>query len=635
MKRRRASVSIVLTAALLAACTAGSAPPSPSDVTAGVMAGGTLQVGAVDPHAFAWDPQVNALNSNAWELSRCCLARTLLSYAAGTTEEGGTVLRPDLATALPTVSPDGLVWTFDLQPGLRYGPPLQEVEITSADVVRSLERELDPGVTGPIQNSYFPSLFTPVIDGAAAYAAGEASTISGLETPDPHTLRVRLAHPFSDFAYLMALPVTAPVPPDPARPAARYGAAKGHHGDGFGFLISSGPYMIEGNDSIDPSGGTAAPGLSKDTVTLVRNPSWVRTTDQLRPAFADTIVIHRIPARHAIRRVRSGSLDVLLDQGPTHDEMAADRADPALSDRLAIVPRDAILYASLNLAIPPFDDVHVRRAVAAAIDRSALAQAMTPEESAVPLYHLGIDSLEGNTLANFRPSWASGSASASAEMRLSGYDRNHDGRCDVPSCQHILTLAPAFLLDRERAAQAIARQLRSIGVYLDVQGSDAVRFFSNDPAAHVPVRLMNGFVKDYPGPASMLPPLLSTEGIGAHGCCNAALAGASQQQLRSFGYAGSPDPPTFDARIAECRGLFFDAASRCWADLDQYATDQVLPYVPLLTLLTARTFSARVRRFAMDQSQSIPWPALDAIAIGGTEASASGSSAGGVTAPSP
>ena len=142
---------------------------------------------------------------------------------------------------------------------------------------------------------------------------------------------------------------------------------------------------------------------------------------------------------------------------------------------------------------------------------------------------------------------------------------------------------------------------------------------------------MDGFVKDYPGPASMLPPLLSTEGIGAHTCCNTALAGASQQQLRSLGYTGSLDPPTFDARIAECRGLFFDAASRCWADLDQYATDQVLPYVPLVTVLTARTFSARVRRFAMDQSSSIPWPALDAIAIGETE----GSAAGVATAPSP
>ena len=105
--------------------------------------------------------------------------------------------------------------------------------------------------------------------------------------------------------------------------------------------------------------------------------------------------------------------------------------------------------------------------------------------------------------------------------------------------------------------------------------------------------------------------------------------------MRSFGYIAAQDPPTFDARITECRGLFFDAATRCWADLDQYATDQVLPYVPLVTLLTARTFSARVTRFAMDQSAGIPWPALDAIAVSDTDGVASSPEASGTTAPSP
>jgi peptide/nickel transport system substrate-binding protein len=73
-------------------------------------------------------------------LFRCCFVRTLLSSTGRPTEEGGTVLRPDLAAELPEVSPDGLSWTFRLKQGLRYEPPLEGVEITAPDVLRAIQR---------------------------------------------------------------------------------------------------------------------------------------------------------------------------------------------------------------------------------------------------------------------------------------------------------------------------------------------------------------------------------------------------------------------------------------------------------------------------------------------------------------
>ncbi len=72
-----------------------------------------------------------AFEQTSFELFRCCLLRTLMSYNGQPTSEGGAELRPDLADGLPEVSPDGLTWTFRLKPGIRYAPPFADREIVA------------------------------------------------------------------------------------------------------------------------------------------------------------------------------------------------------------------------------------------------------------------------------------------------------------------------------------------------------------------------------------------------------------------------------------------------------------------------------------------------------------------------
>src|SRR4030095_13604992 len=92
-----------------------------------------------------------------------------------------------------------------------------------------------------------------VIEGVRAFADGQASTISGLETSDQNALRVHLTDVTSDLGYPFALPATAPIPPSPTGPSAPFGVATGHD-DRYGrFLVPSGPYMIEGSEDLDPS----------------------------------------------------------------------------------------------------------------------------------------------------------------------------------------------------------------------------------------------------------------------------------------------------------------------------------------------------------------------------------------------
>ncbi len=157
---------------LLAASCTTSVAPSPSAEAAGAV-GGALRAGLwvwedpdeqeralLDPQLFFWHP-----------FARCCLLRTLLSYEGRQIEDGGAQLRPDLAEAMPEVSPDGLTWTFRLREGLRYAPPFEERAILARDFITALERTIRVG----------ESPYHDVIEGVQAYRDGEAGTISGAQ----------------------------------------------------------------------------------------------------------------------------------------------------------------------------------------------------------------------------------------------------------------------------------------------------------------------------------------------------------------------------------------------------------------------------------------------------------------------
>ena len=74
----------------------------------------------------------------------------------------------------------------------------------------------------------------------------------------------------------MALPGAGPIPPEVGR------CFEGRPGAYGSNLVSSGPYMIEGSNAVRiGSCGAIRParGLSQTQLSLVRNPSYDRTTD--------------------------------------------------------------------------------------------------------------------------------------------------------------------------------------------------------------------------------------------------------------------------------------------------------------------------------------------------------------------
>ncbi len=131
-----------------------------------------------DPARFnhVWDPQTTWA-PEPFELFRCCLARTLMSYNGRSLREGGAFLQPDLAADYPEISADGLTWTFHLKAGLFYAPPMADTPIVSSDIIRALERTLrpDPFAAEGDSHSFGPyaAYIGDVIAGADAFTNGD------------------------------------------------------------------------------------------------------------------------------------------------------------------------------------------------------------------------------------------------------------------------------------------------------------------------------------------------------------------------------------------------------------------------------------------------------------------------------
>src|SRR5437588_458477 len=122
-----------------AACSSGKGPsPSNSSSGAAVKAGGTYRT-AVEDFGFtnAFDPTGEYLGS-AFGMYDSMLLRALLGYKYTLGLAGDQVV-PDLASAMPTVSSDGLTYSFDLRSGIKFGPPVNR-DVTSKDVLYAFQR---------------------------------------------------------------------------------------------------------------------------------------------------------------------------------------------------------------------------------------------------------------------------------------------------------------------------------------------------------------------------------------------------------------------------------------------------------------------------------------------------------------
>lgn len=152
-------------------------------------------------------------------------------------------LTSNLATAMPEVSDDGLVYTIRIKPGVHFvdDPAFADGigrEVVAGDFVYSIKRHFDPA-----SRSQGAWVWQGRIEGLEEWKdAGSDydAPVSGLRAVDEHTIEVRLTRPFPQFVHTLTMGFAALVPRE----------AVEHYGREFSIRpVGSGPFRVERFDT--------------------------------------------------------------------------------------------------------------------------------------------------------------------------------------------------------------------------------------------------------------------------------------------------------------------------------------------------------------------------------------------------
>jgi peptide/nickel transport system substrate-binding protein len=291
-KRTRGYGAVVGLAALVlvvAACGGSSTTKSgtsPTGTTAGFQGlnpgtgtpkkGGTLNMlgqGDVD----FMDPNISYYTIGG--LSQRMWIRGLYAYAA---IPGKTTLpSPDLATAAPTVSNGGKTYAVTIRSGAMWDTsPARQV--TAADALLGLKRACNP--TQPFGG--LPD-FETLIVGYQAFCTsfaklGSTATVAAIKnfinsnqisgvTVSGQTITYTLVHAASYFGTMLTLDPFNPAPVESLNYIPASAASQQHP-------IADGPYTVQ---SYVPT----------RSIVFVRNPAWKASSDPIRKAYVDKIVV--------------------------------------------------------------------------------------------------------------------------------------------------------------------------------------------------------------------------------------------------------------------------------------------------------------------------------------------------------
>jgi DNA-binding SARP family transcriptional activator/ABC-type transport system substrate-binding protein len=310
---------------------------------------------------FTLDPTDPAVASEpvALEIERATRAG-LLNHPGGSVPTGAG-LRPELAASMPTLSEDRRTYTFRVRRGLRFSPP-SNASLT-ADVIRdSVERALSPKL-GSVRPG---ARFLRDLVGVRAYERGMREHVSGVRVHGD-TISFTLRAPSPDFLERISLPFFSPVPPGTPVIAGGVSAEAA--------LASPGPYYIAGREN-------------GEWAILRRNPNYRGP----RPGTLDALALREgLDPEQAVSRVQRGDFDgLLLDDALLQPGGAVARRfagkEPSGAVTYRAFPTRTVRYLALNAGAGPLRDAALRRAIAAALDRRALAvvQGATATDGLLP-----------------------------------------------------------------------------------------------------------------------------------------------------------------------------------------------------------------------------------------------------------
>jgi oligopeptide transport system substrate-binding protein len=400
--------------------------------------------------------------------------------------EGLTVADEKSGQPLPAVaerweiSPDGLVYTFHLRASAKWsnGDP-----VTSADFAYSFQRLISPGLASEYSYMLWP------IKNAEAFNGGKIKDFSavGVATPNPSTLQLTLERP---VPYLLALAAH-----NTWMPVHRATIEK------FGRIDQRGTAWTRAGNLVGNGAFTLTEWTPNARIVVKRNPQyWDNAHTQL-----ESVVFFPIESGDTEERIfRAGQLHATYDVPTTKIATYRDREPQKLRVDLLL----NTWYLNFNTTKPPLDNLKVRRALALAVDREALAQKVL-NGSRLPAYFLTPPDCGGYTA---RAKMPTDIAAAKKLLEEAGFP----GGKGLP----VFELQVQNDIIQPKAAEAIQAMWRTnLGVEVKIAPLEKKIWLQNQQTKQHTIGLMS-WIADFPDPATFLETFTGTSGNNWTGWSN-------------------------------------------------------------------------------------------------------------------
>jgi len=378
-KKGALAVSLAATSAIaLAACGSSSkggssnASKAPAAFTlnngpTGGTAGGTLKV--VSQGDVSNFDSESMYDTASYSLARL-FVRGLYGYKSGNNQADRLGVTPDLADGQPQISSDGLSYTIKIQKGVDWNIDGTGRQVTAADAIRGLKMTCNPvlpfGATYYQQSiaglSSFCDGFAKVSqsDAGAIKSYVESTQVSGLQAVDDTTLKITLTSKFADFMHFLALPSASPVNIEQLQYVPDSNDYRQH-------TYADGPYRIT---AYTPN----------KSITLVRNPVWQASTDQLRKAYVDNISIDEGGDTDTIlQQIQAGTADTTFSNDPlptTAIPGLISSGDTGLHVNPTGGTNPYLVFNQTEAAGSPTTKLQVRQALNYAANKQAISQVL-------------------------------------------------------------------------------------------------------------------------------------------------------------------------------------------------------------------------------------------------------------------
>jgi basic membrane protein A len=358
-------MAFVITTQVAATVPLGQIMESTATATADATASSVSSVKTVSRarlvYPLSYEPGSLDVNREAGDLNTLTVLAQLMEalYRYGT--DGSLI--PAGATGY-TFSPDGLVYTVTLRTDALWSDGMP---VTAQHYADSVIRMLTPETGAGYAYVLYP------IQGAWEFNSGattDPATV-GVAVVDTHTLRFTLHSPAAFFPSILATSAMYPVRLDAVNTLP---------------FVGNGPYNL-------------TEWASGRFFVLDKNPRYHSAAQ----VVTSRVVLPVIPDAEQVATYEAGLTDVSTATGDALDYIMN---DPILSNELRNVPWPGLYYLGLNTILTPTNDLNVRMALASAIDRVGLMNALnTPwREAATSVIPPGIPGYQNGAVGyTFNP----------------------------------------------------------------------------------------------------------------------------------------------------------------------------------------------------------------------------------------